>query len=95
MNDDARVSAIHLGTQAFLASLKVWSTIRSSCYSPLERMVVWDATGGGRITFDASDIAKTVLGYIVENREIVRVLWEYCQAHDSITVLSGVKTTSD
>lgn len=88
---DGRVSAIHLGTQAFLKSLTVWPDMSASCYSPLERMEVWDAQGSGRIVFDAADIKQDVLGYIVENREIVRVLWEYCLAHDEIHLLPNTK----
>lgn len=91
---DARVSAIHLGTQAFFEKLGIWSEFRETCYSPLEHMIVWDAQGGGRITFNAADIGKDVLGYIVENREIVRALWQQCEANKNIKLVSGVKPKS-
>ncbi len=88
---DSRVSALHLGSHAFLKSLGIWSSIRAFCYSSLERLIVWDQQGAGRITFDAMDIAEDNLGYIVENREIIRVLWEYCKAHEHITLFSPVR----
>lgn len=90
----ARVSAIHLGTQRFLESIYAWPAIRAQAYSPLEHMVVWDAVGGGCLRFDASEIGKEVLGYIVENREIVRVLWEQCEASSNIDLMPSTKVQS-
>ena len=89
-----RVSALHLGTQRFLDRLKVWSLLRDTCRASLETMTVWDATGGGRIDFDAADIQADALAYIVENREIVRVLWQQCQQHAAVELLSNVKATT-
>ncbi|MCB1827724.1 MAG: FAD-dependent oxidoreductase, partial [Coxiellaceae bacterium] len=86
---DARVSAIHLGTQNFLEAISVWSSVRTQCYSPLERMEVWDGLGGGRLCFDAAEISQNVLGYIVENRELVRVLWEYCEEHNHVSLFAS------
>lgn len=80
---DARVSAIHLETKNFLSALNVWPALRNSA-TPLERMEVWDVLGGGRITFDSLEINQPALGYIVENRRVVRELWEACQVCPTI-----------
>jgi len=73
---DARVSAINIASYRFLNYIDVWSDLREMCVAPLERMLVWDALGGGEIQFDAAEVNKESLGYIVENREIVRALWK-------------------
>jgi 2-octaprenylphenol hydroxylase len=39
-------------------------------------MHVWDRAGLGEIHFDAADLAEPDLGHIVENRVIVRALWQ-------------------
>ena len=37
-------------------------------------MHVWDELGGGSITLQAQHVGETELGYIVENRVIIRAL---------------------
>jgi 2-octaprenylphenol hydroxylase len=46
-------------------------------------MHVWDRAGFGEIHFDAADLSEPDLGHIVENRVILRALW---QALDSAGV---------
>lgn len=84
---DARVSAINIASYRFLQYLQVWSDLREPYVSPLERMQVWDALGGGEIQFDAAEMHKEVLGYIVENREVVRALWEKLSKDPNVHLL--------
>lgn len=73
---DPRVSAINAVSGRLLKKLGCWQHIRKSAYSPLIKLNVWDSTGGGEIIFDSADVDASALGAIVENREIVRVLWQ-------------------
>ena len=84
---DARVSALNLASYRFLSYINVWSDLREACVAPLERMLVWDSLGGGEITFDAAEVNEEVLGYIVENREIVRALWQRLKNDTNVNLL--------
>lgn len=76
---DARVSAVNAVSQRMLKKLNVWSMLRAECYAPLTALKVWDAIGGATITFDSAEIGAAALGAIVENRDVVRVLWQHLQ----------------
>ncbi len=85
---DARVSAVNLGNRDFLKTLGIWDELRSKAVGPLRAMQVWDAVGGGQIEFNAADIAKPELGFIIENREIVQALWARLENHDHVTLFA-------
>lgn len=76
---DPRVSAVNAVSQRLLKTSTVWESIRKPMYSPLVRLKVWDNLGGAGITFDGAAVSTPALGAIVENREIVRALWQKCQ----------------
>ncbi len=80
---DLRVSAITRASQRLLDNLGVWAAIVADRATPYRHMHVWDRPGIGEIHFDAADLAEPDLGHIVENRVIVRALW---QAFDSAGV---------
>ncbi len=73
---DRRVSAISRASQHLLQNLDVWSVIVADRATPYRSMHVWDRAGIGEIHFDAADLAEPDLGHIVENRVIVRALWQ-------------------
>lgn len=70
-----RVSALNMASYRLLQHLGVWDKLSASA-AVLERMVVWDTVGGGEISFDCSEVDAAQLGFIVENRVIVRALWQ-------------------
>ena len=76
---DSRVSAINAVSRRLLKKLNCWQDIYKSAYSPLVKLDVWDSIGGGEIIFDSAEIGAPALGAIVENREIIRVLWQKLQ----------------
>ncbi|HLD17029.1 MAG TPA: UbiH/UbiF/VisC/COQ6 family ubiquinone biosynthesis hydroxylase [Coxiellaceae bacterium] len=76
---DARVSALTLSSAYFLQQCGVWEKILPGSLSPLHHMTVWDELGGGKIEFDRDDMAQDQLGFIVENRAIVKALYEEVQ----------------
>ena len=73
---DARVSAMNAVSQRMLQQIGVWSLLQHPSYAPLLALTAWDSMGGAEITFDSADVGASALGAIVENREIMRVLWE-------------------
>jgi 2-octaprenylphenol hydroxylase len=77
---DLRVSAITRASQRLLDNLGAWATIAADRATPYEHMHVWDRAGFGEIHFDAADLAEPDLGHIVENRVIVRALWQQFDA---------------
>ncbi|MBN2855820.1 MAG: UbiH/UbiF/VisC/COQ6 family ubiquinone biosynthesis hydroxylase [Halothiobacillaceae bacterium] len=82
---DIRVSALSPKSIAFLQQLGVWPTIRHTRSAPYRRMRVWDAAGGGDVTFQASDTGLPELGFIVENSLIQAALWQAITNTDTIT----------
>jgi len=70
------VSALTRASQQLLDNLGVWQAIVGDRATPYEHMHVWDRAGLGEIHFDAADLAEPDLGHIVENRVIVRALWQ-------------------
>jgi len=67
---DARVSALTEASRHFLDEIGAWSDIASRRACAYTDMEVWDGEGTGRIHFAASEVRRTALGHIVENRLI-------------------------
>ena len=83
---DIRVSAITRATQRAFEGVGAWPGMQSRRICVYQRMHVWDATGNGRIHFDAADIGQPDLGHIIENRVILAALLERMAAFDNITL---------
>ena len=88
---DARVSAINAVSQQILMNLGVWQQIPSQEYAPLRGLCVWDHLGGGEIQFDSADIGEPQLGFIVQNRALIKALWEKAASMDNLTLLAPEK----
>ena len=88
---DARVSAINAASQQLLENVGIWQLLRPTTFSSLQKLKVWDSLGGAAINFDSAMVGVPALGAIVENREIIRVLWQQLQAHEPITLLTQVR----
>lgn len=76
---DSRVSAITRVSQNLFKQLGAWEEMESLRVSPYTDMHVWDASGNGKIHFDAADIGEPDIGHIIENRVILKALhlqWE-------------------
>ena len=76
---DLRVSAISKASQQIFQNINVWENMLKHRASPYQKMHVWDATGDGKIQFDAADLGVDVLGHIIENRSIQFSLYERCE----------------
>lgn len=87
---EPRVSAISLASQRLLEQLDAWPRVQASRHCGYRQMTVWDGDGTGRIHFDAAELHANSLGTIVENRTIVRALFEEL-AESSVTLYEGVR----
>ncbi len=72
---DLRVYAFAPDNAALLQVLGVWDAVRGSQAQPYRRMRVWDASGGGEMSFDADLLGRDQLGWIIENNLLVERLW--------------------
>ncbi|WP_211924121.1 UbiH/UbiF/VisC/COQ6 family ubiquinone biosynthesis hydroxylase [Coxiella endosymbiont of Amblyomma nuttalli] len=90
-NLDSRVSAINVASQCLLKTIDIWKEISSRAYSPLIKLKVWDGLGGAEVMFDSADVGTPSLGAIVENREIIRVLWRRLQNDPYVTLICPAK----
>lgn len=87
---EPRVSAISLASQRLLEELGAWPKVQASRHCGYREMTVWDGDGTGRIHFDAAELHARSLGTIVENRNIVRALFESL-SDSSVKLLDGVR----
>lgn len=72
---DLRVYAFAPDNAAFLDGLGIWESVRSARTQAYRRMRVWDASGGGELSFDADLLGRDQLGWIVENNLLTDRLW--------------------
>jgi len=62
---DLRVYALAPDNAALLDGLGLWPQIRNTRAQAYRQMRVWDAGGGGELTFDADHLGRPELGWIV------------------------------
>ncbi|PCM44520.1 UbiH/UbiF/VisC/COQ6 family ubiquinone biosynthesis hydroxylase [Marinobacter sp. ANT_B65] len=89
---EPRVSAISVASQQLLESLGAWQGITAGRHCPYQGMTVWDGDGTGRIHFDAAELQARALGTIVENRGLVRALFEVVE-NSSVELIDKVQVT--
>jgi len=77
---DLRVYALAPDAMALLDTLDVGEHVRQARAPAYRRMEIWDAAGGGTLTFDADRFARRELGWIVENALLVDRLWQALRA---------------
>jgi len=87
---EPRVSAISLASERLLQGLGAWPRVQAGRHCGYRQMIVWDGDGTGRIHFDAAELHARSLGTIVENRNIVRALFEALTESD-VTLIDGVR----
>ena len=89
---EPRVSALSLASQKLLDQLGVWAGVRESRHCPYQVMTVWDGDGTGRIHFEAAELQSESLGTIVENRAVVKALFQEI-LESSVELIDGVKVS--
>lgn len=88
---DIRCSTISRASQKIFKSINVWELMAADRISTYRNMVVWDAEGYGEITFHATEVAEPDLGHVIENRVMLKALWQQVEKEKLITVLAGRK----
>lgn len=99
-NFDLRVSALTGASQNFLEQLaleqpaferrSVWREVAARRISPYRHMHVWDGDGTGAIHFEAEEVNRGELGYIVENNLLQTALLNCVHTHRNIQIFGGV-----
>lgn len=84
---DLRVSAITRASQSIFRNIGVWEKICAQRVSPYRDMFVWDAGGQGELHFDSADLGEPDLGHIIENRVIVKALYQRMAEFENIDVI--------
>ncbi|KQZ66638.1 MULTISPECIES: FAD-dependent oxidoreductase [unclassified Lysobacter] len=72
---DLRVYAFAPDNAALLDGLGVWKGVTDARAQPYRAMRVWDAAGGGELSFEADAFGRRELGWIVEHGLLVDRLW--------------------
>ncbi len=85
---DSRVSAINKASQQILLNLNIWEKLPVDSVTPLHGLTVWDSVGGGEIHFDSDQIGEPQLGFVIENRALIKILWENLAHLSTVTLLS-------
>ena len=84
-NVTARVSAIHLTSSKLFDYLNLPEIMDYS--APLYEMQIGDHTGNTHLHFDSRDADETQMGFIVENRIMVKKLWEKLMQDERVTLI--------
>jgi len=96
LNDDGvgRVSAISFASQTVFEKLGIWQLLDTKRITAYNTMKVWDQDSAAKIDFDAKQVAREQLGYIVENEQIERALLHTVENQSNVTVYCPEKLTN-
>jgi 2-octaprenylphenol hydroxylase len=94
---DLRTVAIAPAAQALFAELGVWERLAPA---PYRAMRIWDERGTATMAFDALEVDRRELGWIVENGPTLAVVWEVLRRQPNVTLcvgapVSGVTVATD
>jgi len=90
---DMRVSAITRASQHIFKSIGVWPEMVAQRVSPFRDMHVWEQAGVGvlssEVHFDSAELSEAQLGHIIENRVMLKSLYQKLDAATNIELLFG------
>lgn len=89
---DIRCSAIVAASEQVLASIGVWQAILAERVGYYDQMLVWDREPQIRLQFLAKEIAAEKLGYIIENRVILRALYTKLKQQPNVEFIYELPT---
>ncbi len=90
---DLRVSAITPNSEKLFQQHQVWQAMLANRAGVFREMRVWHELGGSEMFFSHQEIASSHLGHILENHNIVAVLYNYLQRHGHMHFLLGNQPT--
>jgi 2-octaprenylphenol hydroxylase len=85
---DGRVYAISAGSAAFLERCGVWRELDMARVSQVEAMRIFGDDDRSELDFSAYDAGLRELAFIVENRELQRVLWDALKRAQHVEVIA-------
>ncbi len=85
---DLRTVALNPHAIDCLRQIGAWSQLHQRDVGLMQRMHVWDKTGGSHIDFNAAQVNQPALSYVIENRVLVKTLWQLAEQHPRITCLA-------
>lgn len=83
MGLDLRTLALSPASRELLQRLGGWDDGPAAAY---RRMEIWEERGTRTMTFDAAEVGRGELGWIVENSPLCAALWTAAAGHDRVTV---------
>lgn len=81
---DIRNVALSPASAAMFEGFGIWQQIVRAPYS---RMCVWEQWGDGRVEFDAAEVGRSELGWLVEVSPLVLALWDQLQQAANVEIL--------
>ena len=88
---DPRALAITHASRQILASFGAWSKLPEDRLGKIDEMIVWDENGTGKISFLASDVAYSSLGFILEQSVLEQCLAELLSYLSTVSLQSQVR----
>ncbi|QDP01893.1 FAD-dependent monooxygenase [Thalassotalea sp. PS06] len=85
-----RVSAVSLGSEQLLRSLRIWQQVQLWRVTPYRRLAVWEQ-GLSYAEFHCDQIKQSHLGHMVENHLIQAAAWLQIKARSNIKVFAPQK----
>ncbi len=82
--DDPRALAITRASENILRTAGAWACLPDGAIGRIEKMLVWDAHGEGKIEFDSAELCEAILGYIIQQSVLEEALIEACEDNPNI-----------
>lgn len=86
---DVRCSAINIAVQNIFSHLGIWKNIIAERVGIYDRMLVWDQELHNKLDFNADAMNVYNLGYIVENRVMVKALYQRLLTMANVEIISA------
>ena len=90
LGHDLRNVAVAPSTQQLLAELGVWDQVAPA---PYRTMRIWDERGAATMVFDATEVGRQELGWILENGPTLESLWAVLAREENLTLRVGAPVT--
>ena len=88
---DLRTVAVAPAAQTLFAELGVWERLAPA---PYRAMRIWDERGTATMAFDALEVDRRELGWIVENGPTLAVVWELLRRHPNVKLCVGTPVSN-
>lgn len=88
---DLRNIAVSPATQHLFAELGFWTRLAPA---PYRGMRIWDERGTATMTFEAAEVGREELGWIVENGPTLQALWAVLEGQSNVELLVGTPVTA-